>query len=71
MDNADDVFGLLFVNRQARILVIDEKAEDLVEIGVGRHRNDGVARHHDLSRCVVVQVEHVLDTRLQRCSKLI
>ena len=48
--DADDVLRAAVVHRKARVLVLERQAEQLVQAGVHRHRDDVDPRHHDLAR---------------------
>jgi hypothetical protein len=49
MEVPDNLLGAVLVHRQARVLVLDHLAEDVVEARIDRRRDDIVARHHDLA----------------------
>ena len=66
VQNADDLFRLLFLHRQARMLFLDHGAQHLVERGFGVDGDDIVARHHDLARDHGFEVEHAVDHILLR-----
>src|SRR5712692_12104016 len=68
--NADDVFGRFLVNGNARVLVLDDAADNLVQCGAGGKRHDLVARNHDLPNRHVVEVDHPVQHGFLRLQQL-
>ena len=53
--------GLPSIHRQARILVLQRQAQQLVQPGVHRDRDDLPARRHDLARVDFLEIQQLVD----------
>src|ERR1039458_9148983 len=56
VQQADDLLGLLFVDRQARVPMLYHGMQDLIERGFHGNRDDIVARHHDFAHGEFIQI---------------
>src|SRR3954453_3918079 len=59
--DADDFFGLRLVDGQARVLLLDHGAEDVVQGGLAGNTYDVVAGHHYLAHANGFQIEDAVD----------
>lgn len=64
MNDADDLFGAVLINGQARKFVFRHDAEHVLEFGVDGQRNDAMARRHDLTRGVAGELDEALNSVL-------
>ena len=62
------ILRLLLIHRHARVLVIEEQPEHLVQSCVDRYADNGCARDHDLPRGILVQIEYALKNLLLEMS---
>ena len=61
MNDADDLFGAILVNGNARVFMLSHNAEDGIEIGIDGERDDVVAGRHDLARGVIGKLDEPLN----------
>ena len=53
VNNADKILGLLLIDRQPRVLMIEEEPQYLVERGIHGNADDRSSRHHDFASRVL------------------
>ena len=61
VEDADDVVGVAFVDRDPRVAGLDDRLEGLVERRVGRDRDHVGPRHHHLAHDGVAELEDRVD----------
>ncbi len=61
VDEADDLVDILLVDRDARVLLVDDQLAQLLERGIGRDGDDVGARRHHFAHHLVAELDHRLD----------
>src|SRR5438105_4425012 len=70
VDDSDDLFWTVLVNRDSREFVFSHHAEDTLEIGIDREGDYAVARRHDFASRIIRELNQALNRVLLELLKV-
>ena len=61
IQNANDLFRLVAIDREPRMLMLDHRLQYLVQLGLHRHGDHLVSGYHDLSHVQILQLHDAMN----------